>query len=699
MASPPPQLKGPTLKLNQHRNAASEPYVLGLRLRWFRRLVLTVVYTLHIMSAIYFLSLAYLMLTLTPFEATAMRAYAPRPSSILFLGMACLHLTPFFKLFYSSSPILRHLVRRVAARKTATRFTARSPHWKPMYGIIIPPSLVMSPNMSMATGHLLEISSETWIAGQMAKQIVDRKVSLFYAMVLASNCLITTWALLFRSSGLKKTLIGILDACLSSLLSAIIPLVLFLVPLVEYKVYGSGNESHDFTWLAQSVTSVRTLIVWTPVQPVMVMLPSIMNYLALQALSKRVRTTKGVTLRNVLVTPMETTLGHSSPLGHSSREHRRQPSNFVHPMLLAPTASMNSSIPAAGRGFSSIGNSIQSYVASKTQAFTWHQEHEYVLRCVIVLSVLWGLAVVAVAVTAEFYRLPCPPGCILDSAPWFSRSCNCIYFRWTCNSSNYDDVLDEYINATDLGQNLLFLHIRKCGLRQGLAAETMYQFQSLYAFHFEFTSMQQWNIPSSAIPNTVIVALIRHSLLDHVPLALQTPGPSLRSIFLVGSPLQNIPNAIFNNWQHLNSLWLSSTNLTEFPLPVLQMQDLEVLALDSNHISTIPPELHLLPNLYWVYLDSNNISVFPDSLVTARHGIYLYLNHNPIEFISDDVVAQLDPWYVDISSTVYCQQRQLPLLCTSDCSESCSHADWGNYFCDPECNSTTCQYDKGDCAF
>jgi Leucine-rich repeat (LRR) protein len=183
---------------------------------------------------------------------------------------------------------------------------------------------------------------------------------------------------------------------------------------------------------------------------------------------------------------------------------------------------------------------------------------------------------------------------------------------------------------------------------------------------------------------------------------LQTPRSNLKAISLAGSPLRSIPSSILQNWKHLNSLWLSSTNLTDFPMEILNMEDLEVLALDSNDISTIPPTLHLLPYLNWIYLESNNISVFPDTLVTSRRGVYLYLNHNPIEFIPDSVAVQIDPFYVGLSSTVYCQAKHhhQPLdLCQVDCSESCSRPDWGNFYCDPKCNSTECQYDNGDCAF
>ncbi|RHY25222.1 hypothetical protein DYB32_008452, partial [Aphanomyces invadans] len=639
--------------------------LLGLPLGWFQWLVLTVVYSLHGMSTMYFLSVAYLMINLTPFEATVMRAYAPRPSSILFLGMAFLHLTPFLLPLRrpATSAISVLLCKRSARIKSLAAHDGKNPSNSTL-------QLRIPPNVSMAIGHFFEIVSETWIAAQMAQRLVDRHVSFLYAMVLASNCLITTWALLFRSSGLKRALIGLLDACLSFLLSAGIPLFLFLIPLVEYKFYGSGNESHNFVWLARSVTSVRTLIVWSPIQPVMVVVPSIMNYIALRAATKRVRSTASI--HNVRVGNL-----------HSGQS------------LSAPTASLDGSM--TGRG--SKRASVQAYLAGGTQAFSWHQDHARILVGVIVLSILWGLAVLVVAIAAEFYREPCPPGCVLDSAPWFSRSCNCIYFRWTCNATNYHDVVDAKLNASQIGPNLLFLHIQKCSLRHGLAADTVSQFQSMYGFHFEQTGMVEWNMPSSAIPSSVVLAMIRYSALDHVPLALQNPGANLRSIFIVGASLRAIPAHIFANWQHLNSLWLTSTNLTEFPPQILQMDGLEVLALDSNHISTLPPDLHKLPLLNWLYLESNNISVFPDALVTARTGVYLYLNYNPIDFIADDVVAQLDPWYVDISSTVFCQQRQLPSLCREGCSNTCSPLDQTNHFCDPQCNSTECRFDNGDCEF
>ncbi|KAF0720129.1 Aste57867_541 [Aphanomyces stellatus] len=615
------------------------------------------------------------MVNLTPFDAKAMQAYAPKPSALLFLAVALVHASPLVPCLHPrrlmSIHFLRHAITPIRPGPSRPSTFANRLAAIPI-------------NVSMALGHLLELLSETWIAAQNARHLVQRNVAFVYAIVLVVNAIFTSWILLFRSSELKKTLLGLFDTFLSFLLSAGIPLFQFILPVVLYVFGGTGNEAHDFAWLARSMTSSRTIIIWSPVQPFMVIIPSLFNYLTLRALDRRVRTpTTAVLARPAL--PSQATL---------VRLLKCPSSPIVVPLATRPSFKTTESVDTSRRA---LERSLTSLVQIGKLSFNTHQEHGKLLELVVGISTLWGLTILVVALAAQFHRENCPVGCVYDSAPWFTTACNCIYFQWTCGLSDTDASVEARLNATHLGPNLLFLHIRKCAFPSGLQPTTLVQFQKLYGFHIEMSEMVEWNVPSSALPNSLTVAQIRYSQLGQVPQVFHSPGPNLVSIFLVGAPLGNIPREILANWSHLNSLWLSATNMTELAPEVLQMQDLEILAVDSNSLSELPRSLQQMPQLYWLYAESNQISVFPTDLVEAKPWLVLYLNHNPISTVPDSVVPRLGN-AVDVASTPFCHGKS-GVACTIDCSAICSRPMRGNLLCDLACNSSACKYDNGDCNF
>ncbi|KAF0720130.1 Aste57867_542 [Aphanomyces stellatus] len=632
---------------------------------WLHRptLVLVAVHLMHLFSSLYFFCLGYIMINLTPFDAKAFQAYAPKSSALLYFVVALVHVSPVVPcLPLRRLPSIHFFDQSRTAVTPLTRASSLSSLSWPMFARRV---AAMPTNVSMALGHLVELFSETWIAAQMARHLVQRNVAFFYVIVLVVNAIFTSWILLFRSSKLKTTLLGLFDSFLSFLLAAGIPLFEFILPFVFFVVGGTGNEAHDYAWLARSVTSSRTIIVWSPIQPIMVVIPSLLNYIALCDVSRCLRK-------------------HATP-----RSTRVQ---LVPWVVKVPTKAV-----AADTSRPVFDGSLSSVVKIGKQAFNSHQEYGKWLQIVIGISTLWGLAILVVAIAAEFYRDACPVGCVYDSAPWLTTACNCIYFRWTCGPNDTDVSVEARVNSSRLGPNLLFLHIQNCAFPSGLQPTTLVQYQRLYGLHIEMSEMAEWNAPSSALPNSLIVFQIRYSQLRQVPQVLHNPGPNLVAIYLVGAPLGNIPHDILANWSHLNSLWLSSSNMTEIPPGVLQMQDLELLAVDSNNISTLPSGLQQMAQLNWLYAESNQISVFPTDLVVAKPGIVLYLNHNPISTIPDSLVPKLGT-IIDVASTPFCSS-QSGVVCSPDCSDICSRPMRGNFLCDLPCNTSACNYDNGDCNF
>ncbi|KAF0720128.1 Aste57867_540 [Aphanomyces stellatus] len=645
--------------------------------RWLRptlpRVVLFAVHLMHFLSSLYFFCVGYLMYNLTPFDAKSMQAYAPKPSAFLFLVLALVHASPLVPCLQ-----LHRLVTIERLFRSRHAVTPMIPASSPAWSTFARRLATMPTNVSMALGHLLELISETWIAAQMARHLVQRDVAFFYAVVLASNATVTSWILLFRSSDFKKMLLSLFDSFLSFLLSAGIPLFQFMLPLVVYVLGGTGNESHDYAWLARSVTSIRTLIVWTPIQPCMVVIPSLFNYLTLRSVVRRV---------HKLTDQSSTTLASEATL---VRMLKRVALADEVPSIARKPSKETESMGEGSRRFSSL-------VKIGKQAFNTHQEYGKWLQVVVGISTVWGLTILVVAVAAEFYRESCPVGCVYDSAPWLTTACNCIYFRWTCSLDDTDASVEARLNASQLGPSLLFLHIRKCAFPSGFHPTTLTQFQMLFGLQIELSEMLEWNIPSSALPNSLILMQIRYSQLKQVPQVLHNPGPNMVSIFLEGAPLGNIPSDILANWSHLSSLWLCETNMTEIPPEILAMKNLEILAVNSNNIETLPQGLQQMPQLYWLYAESNQISVFPTDLIVAKPRIILYLNHNPISTIPDSLVPKLGT-IIDVASTPFCHDKS-GVVCTPDCSDICSRPMRGNFLCDLPCNTSACNYDNGDCNF
>ncbi|KAF0720126.1 Aste57867_538 [Aphanomyces stellatus] len=648
--------------------AMTTRFVLGVSFPVFKRIILTAVNLLHILSSLYFVSLGYLLVHLTPFEAKGMQVYSPQTSGAIYFVVALVHISPLLhcRRFMSRLLAARRRRRRLYPRPVPSHQSRTSPSLRNL--VAVTHRRPLPANVYMALAHLLELMSETWIAAQMARHLAQRHIAFAYAMVLVSNALVMTWVLLLRESGLKKTLTSFLDSCLSFLLSAGIPLFQFILPLAMTK-----HSANDLDWLAHQLAATRTLFFWTPLQPLLVAAPSLLTYVTLRKVEKRVRKVKWKPTSRRSVSSTSSFFPSLQPLSIESIKRRTRRS-------------------LEG---SAILRSMHSMVATTKQTFTLHQDHSKLLKASVVVSVVWGLAVLVVAILAEFYREPCPPGCIYDSAPWFTHACNCIYFRWTCTDSDID--IEARLAANPLGPNLLLLHLLRCNLSRGLHNHTLAPYQALYGIRIEFSAMTEWNMPSSMLPESLNVADIRYSQLNHVPLVLRNPGPNLVALSIVGAPLGNIPPHVFVQWSHLHSLRLSATQLSEMP-HVVEMSNLQVLALDANNISMIEPGLAALPQLNWIYLESNQITTFPMDLVTAKPSLHLYLNHNPITIIPENWALKLG-LAIDVASTPYCNDTIVGVACQQDCSTSCSRAHWGDALCDLSCNSTECNFDNGDCAF
>ncbi|MBL0265422.1 MAG: leucine-rich repeat domain-containing protein [Leptospiraceae bacterium] len=82
------------------------------------------------------------------------------------------------------------------------------------------------------------------------------------------------------------------------------------------------------------------------------------------------------------------------------------------------------------------------------------------------------------------------------------------------------------------------------------------------------------------------------------------------------------------------SLKLSTQKLTEIPLEIFDLEQLEVLDLRNNQIEKIPNEISKLKNLKRIILGRNKIKEIPPDIFLLFQLIEVYFNNNQIEVIS-----------------------------------------------------------------
>ncbi|KAF0720132.1 Aste57867_544 [Aphanomyces stellatus] len=656
-----------------------------VELEWFRttrRPILFLVYLFHGLSSLNFAIIAIIMLRASPVEAKSISLYHQNISGGVYIAVAFLHATP----------LLATCCCCCCHRPTKPRVSALAngpTDW--MASFPLPPQpfagrgtswATFPPHASLLAGRVIRMICQTWAAFDMARRFTDTRTSFAYSMIVVFSCLLTSWTLLLKCTPHQAALLNFLQSVLAFFVSSGVPLLAIVVPIVTYFFSGTAqNEPHDYVWLGRTVSSTRIIVVTQPHQLVLNVTLSALNFVALRHVAAQLQS------------------NHPSSVAPQPLVS----SNAPQPPM-ATTPPRWASVPAAqatrhDSTQTRVLKTVNAILTTGIQQLRVDHEHKRFLRFVFAVDFIWSLTIFGLSTSAHAFRSPCPAHCILESAPWFTNTCNCIYARVDCNATSQDPA--SALTADLLGPNLLILHTRQCHLPHGLAASVFAPFQSLYAFDLEFTAMEDWDMPSSDLPASLLIVQIRYSQLKFVPLVLHNASSSWSTLYLTGAPIGDIPPWILDNWANLGSLWLSETNMTFIPPTILHMPYLETLAVDGNNLSSIPPELASRLYLRNLYLDRNNIATFPTALVLANPSVRLSLNHNPIQDIPSSVWPRLGP-LVDVASTPFCSistsAHQLGAsVCALDCATTCSRSHRGNYLCDLSCNTTECGYDGGDC--
>lgn len=122
---------------------------------------------------------------------------------------------------------------------------------------------------------------------------------------------------------------------------------------------------------------------------------------------------------------------------------------------------------------------------------------------------------------------------------------------------------------------------------------------------------------------------------------------SLELLSIINTPIDIKSFENINKLQKLRQLILTSNNLSNFPMKILQIDSLKILNITNNHITTIPKDIKRL-NLSHLSLSKNKLkSISP--LYGLKKLYVLDLSNNNIEKIKNKIkkLKRLQKLYLD----------------------------------------------------
>ncbi|CAK4066278.1 unnamed protein product [Aphanomyces euteiches] len=635
-------------------------YVFQLR---DRLLISCAAFMLHAGSFLYLICLAVVYYGLPDDQIQILHTFLPRVNSGIFVILACLNLRGMYWILYPRAINTSVLVYDPNANPST--FPDKVWHLYvrcfSRYGLFGLHGELY--DVRVAAKHVVQVISQVVQAHEMSLYLTQPTASAAYTVILGFGCVIMPLFLFSSNPLVNRWGSTITDAFLNFFLCAGFALMLLFRAITDY--YFSGND--DFlwnrVWLNQMIMLARAVSIKSPLE----LLSTVFLFVSCF-----------ISLKNL----------------HAAVHAKVKDVDSTH-------TSTHLSILALGK------------ITNKEQIITITR------RTLLGVSAAASALIFALAATSV-HREACPPGCLLQTYPWFSQTCNCVMMRQNCllHPIPNNDV-DNFI--TTRLSNVFDMTVSQCELPQGLAASTLQRLNNLYSLTFRRTNTVVWNAQPSDVPDSQFVLYLIDQVMPAVPTILQANSKGLKFILLRNITLTR--NLTIPPLAGLFQIDLTNMTLDVVPPFLLASDILTDVSLDYNHIQEIPMEIISMTSLQALYLTFNAITTIPSALTTTFPPTLktLALGGNPIDTLPTDFDFELlQSRRITIDGTPLClrilkavaaneadklsqleQQiaSHIKTICQFDCAVGCTSKRLGNTQCDPVCMTRACNFDSSAAQF
>ncbi|OQS00082.1 hypothetical protein THRCLA_06251 [Thraustotheca clavata] len=510
----------------------------------------------------------------------------------------------------------------------------------------------------------LQIPLQIYLGYRVSLLLTDSKMTCFYTMVLALNCLVIPALMFLPNTFARRWGLSFLDTILTFLLSSGIPMLLIFRAMVTLYFAGNTQFLDDHVWLNQSILLGRFVVFSGPFDYVAKVIPFFTCYLSIRSMT--------------IAAHIQLEPSHNSELLQITR--------------------------------SKVSFETEN---SKSHSKLYRQIFTFVSTCT-------SFALIYLAYTTIMAR-DCPQGCILQTYTWFYPQCDCIMFRINClrtplpNNYTMDEFIQQFL------QNVFDIDLVQCDLPNALTKATMQSMQNLYSFTLQRTNTVKWDISPSDFPPSMFSIFLYHLYLPQIPQALSSIEGNLQYLFLRNVSLY-LNNTIPATYNRLAMLDLTNASLNTVPVLVIE-QYMNNLKFTNNNITELPSQLASSPWIDFLHFINNSITTIPPTFANAlQSNQKVYMEGNPINYLSNDINFQiLESTRLSIRQTPLCDRlwkvvhtgigsnnltaleekiiSKIDIICKPECAIGCFESLRKNTRCDIECYTPACNFDDGDCDF
>ncbi|OQR84310.1 hypothetical protein ACHHYP_13570 [Achlya hypogyna] len=286
----------------------SDAYLFG----WWQRVGIRAVAVLLLLASMfYLLSFALVYLFISPDHARVLRLWAPKLNAVVHFGLAALHLVGIVRavrpVFSKTSAAVVPFDSKLPRLSCWSRVWAVYDKYFSRYGLygLLGP-LYEVKTMAKQT---VQIPAQLYQAYHISWLLTDSTASLLYTIVLAANCVVIPSIMAHRSRFVRRWGAAFLDMIFNFLLSCGLPIGFVLRAFAAYYVAGDIDIVTDHAWLNQTVLLGRFIMVSSPLDLVIKIVPFVTCFLSLSSMAQAVHVKLTYTTRWFLPHPVLVVLG------------------------------------------------------------------------------------------------------------------------------------------------------------------------------------------------------------------------------------------------------------------------------------------------------------------------------------------------------------------------------------------------------